>query len=857
MLLFYFLRNKYLWIIAWVLQSIGYHSLLKRIGDNPTFSIVPFFAEWRLSKYVFSRNVSFFRPLIITLVLVLAGFYLNPLRGMGFLFICIAAIIYFFFLLRLYRKLAKGYGKRWWYYILMFLFPPLFLYLLGKTKRYFSGPTFRIRKHLTPWRRRLRYAFIVLLCVLEIVAITLGVGLITIRRQQPRFLANYILKDMENRTKDVTGNGEIMSREEALGSNASIIASAEHSRDYFFPDHSKDRNVVVLEYIIGSNLENSSGLASANIKQMKDATSRGENIVFVLQTGGTYRWFTEEIEENGNGRYLIKDGKITQIEKLDDTLCMSESQSLEDFLKWGKQNYPADRYILVLWDHGGGFSLGFGVDNLNKKKGHDTMLVNEMIDAIDKSGVRFDIIGFDACLMQNIETVLAFEPYADYFIASEEVEGGYGWFYTSAFAKLAENPGISSLDFASELISSYDVYNTAIEGGKIDTGATLSVVDMTMVKPVYEKLRGLFVISNEAILENPEYYADVSVSASKAYGFNNEEQIDLVHYLKILDSVDYENSICRDNACIMTADSIIATIPYRNKNSADGIYGMSLTFPIRSIDSYEDVYKQFKEFGMDEEMEFFNNFFSIMAAQSDKYDRVTKQEWYIEGFEDYETTDTYIDIPLTETEFGYRIEMPEKVRDIISDIQAAAYQKEEDRLRYLGRDYVGVYDDGESDYIDMDNSWVHINNNLICYESEQTRETDYGTVYSGTTRALLNGKDEIIIHIEWNPVSGRTMGLPTGKITGFTYVDEFKAFMSKGMHEFKSGDRLNFYFDYYDLQGNFINTETYGGTLYVTNPEYLVVKDRELRKCDIVFSGVLTDVYQREFLTEQIEYHID
>ena len=69
MLLFSFLRNKYLWIVAWVLQSIGYHSVLKRIGDNPDFSIVPFFAEWRLSKYVFSRNVTFFMPLIITMVL--------------------------------------------------------------------------------------------------------------------------------------------------------------------------------------------------------------------------------------------------------------------------------------------------------------------------------------------------------------------------------------------------------------------------------------------------------------------------------------------------------------------------------------------------------------------------------------------------------------------------------------------------------------------------------------------------------------------------------------------------------------------------------------------------------------------
>ena len=181
-------------------------------------------------------------------------------------------------------------------------------------------------------------------------------------------------------------------------------------------------------------------MASANIRQMKDVTTKGDNLKFVLQTGGSFRWFTSEIPENSNGRYVIEGGSISEVEKLDDKLCMSEPQSLTDFLNWGKQNYPADRYILVLWDHGGGFSLGYGSDSLNRRKDGDTMLVNEMIEAISASGMKFDVIGFDACLMQTLETAVAFEPYADYYIASEESEGGFGWFYTSSFGRLAEDP---------------------------------------------------------------------------------------------------------------------------------------------------------------------------------------------------------------------------------------------------------------------------------------------------------------------------------------------------------------------------------------------------------------------------------
>jgi hypothetical protein len=651
-------------------------------------------------------------------------------------------------------------------------------------------------------------------------------------------------------------DGNLMTREEALGDHASVIETAVHSRDYYFPDHSDDENVVVLEYIIGSNLENAMGLASANIRQMKDATTKGNNLTFVLQAGGSFRWFTNEIRENSNGRYVISNGVIKMVESLDNTLCMSEPDSLSDFLKWSKQKYPADRYILVLWDHGGGLSSGYGSDELNRRKDGDTMLVNEMANAIRSSGIKFDVIGFDACLMQTLETAMAFEPFADYYIASEEVEGGYGWFYTSAFGKLAEDPTIPTLDFARELISAYDVYNTALKDGKVNSSATLSVVDLTMIKPVYEQMSKLFVSSNEAILADPEDYADISLSVSKAYTFHNNEQIDMINYLQILDSLDYNNTICKDHACELVIDSVKAAIPYRNKNSAEGVNGMTITFPLQAIYTYDLVYKQLNEFGLEEQKEFLNNFFSIQVATNENNKYLEDQEWYVKGFEEYDTTDTLIDIPLTETEHGYLVELPEKVKKIVSDIQVAVYQKDGDRLRYLGRDYVGENEiDGEI-YIDMDNYWTFINGNLISYTAGQSRETEEGTIYTGTTMAKLNGKEDIILHIECDPIKTETKAI-YGNVIGYTFADELKAFMSKGMETLQSGDRLDFYFDYYDMQGNELGRETYGSTLIVTNPDYVVVNDRELKKTDLVFSGVLTDVYQRELITEQIDYHID
>ena len=48
MLLAFFLSNKYLMIVAWILFSIGYYFVLKKVGDNPAYAIIPFFAEWRI-----------------------------------------------------------------------------------------------------------------------------------------------------------------------------------------------------------------------------------------------------------------------------------------------------------------------------------------------------------------------------------------------------------------------------------------------------------------------------------------------------------------------------------------------------------------------------------------------------------------------------------------------------------------------------------------------------------------------------------------------------------------------------------------------------------------------------------------
>ena len=60
---------------------------------------------------------------------------------------------------------------------------------------------------------------------------------------------------------------------------------------------------------------------------------------------------------------------------------------------------------------------GYGYDE--KYPGQGSMTLDEINTALENAGVKFDFIGFDACLMATAETALVCSEYADYMIASE------------------------------------------------------------------------------------------------------------------------------------------------------------------------------------------------------------------------------------------------------------------------------------------------------------------------------------------------------------------------------------------------------------------------------------------------------
>ena len=897
MLLTFLYRYENLWFVPFLLTFLCYIGIFRKMGLRVLPDALPILGDLSLTRVLFPKQRAFWRPFLTCLVLVGAAFYLNPYTGSSVvtarIFLIVATFIYQLFLLRLYHRLCKVFGRHLPFALLTWLLPPLGLGILGYSNKaqVVAIPHYERKESRFTVIRFLKRCSFVLISAVEVAAVVAIVGLITIRTYPPRFVTESLIEDVVNQTKDISGTGEVVTREQAMSDGGASLASLPTSREKFFPTHDDDQSVCVMAYFIGSDLEEKMGLASVNITQMIDATTKGPHLTFALQAGGSPRWFTQGIADASYGRYTISNGKLEKVQDLPDDTCMSEPEPLADFIAWAKETYPADRYILVMWDHGGGLSSGCGYDQQNKRDADIPMIsVSEMADAIDRAGVTFDAIGFDACLMQDIEVAAALEPYADYLIASEETESGIGWPYTSAFAKLAEDPTVPTEDFAHELIASYDPYNSVVNDGEPATEATLSLVDLPLAKACYQRMEGFFGSAHEAVKADSASFAHISLAGTKAYTFQGDEQVDLVDFLSRLYQLDAEDKIVTEAEVQELIDTVRACVVMRNANSAEGVNGIALTLPVQSVSAYRYDHQQLDTLSLKTQRKFYDDFFSIIAAQKmkdieqkskeDDTDLLTlieeivtpdytEEDWYVEGFEDYETQEALVDIPLTEVEDGYRIELPEKTWGIISDCRTIAYQRANDgTLRYLGYDDTGAVDEDGNPLVSMDGTWVHVAGRLACYESTGSRETKDGVVFTGKVKARLNDEDIVTLQVEWDPVPADGSGTetPAGRVTGYTRdtEDELWGFLedldldtdgilSRGTEELSAGDKVEFLFDYYDDAGKLVKTEPYGTAMRVTAEEHIVVTDEMLDPCNVVFGGMLTDAYQRTMTTEKIE----
>jgi hypothetical protein len=92
--------------------------------------------------------------------------------------------------------------------------------------------------------------------------------------------------------------------------------------------------------------------------------------------------------------------------------------TLEQFVTWSMQAYPANHYALIIADHGHGVT-GVAFDDSSSG---DYLSPNEIKDALS-TVAELDIIYMHACLMATIESGYQLRDTTDYYVASESI----GW----------------------------------------------------------------------------------------------------------------------------------------------------------------------------------------------------------------------------------------------------------------------------------------------------------------------------------------------------------------------------------------------------------------------------------------------
>ena len=288
------------------------------------------------------------------------------------------------------------------------------------------------------------------------------------------------------------------------------------------PEH----QTTVLVYMVASNLESSVGIATEALEEMLDA-ELNDSVQVVLQTGGTKSWQNHKMSNNATQRFLITEDDCLHLATLEDAL-MSYPDTLANFLRWGVNAYPAERYILVFWNHGGGTMKGFGVDQVNQYK---LLSLGELSRALDWADTRFDLVGFDACLMATLTNAYVFREYTDYLLASEENTSLAGWNYTEWLTALARDPALSVEDLSRIII---DGYLTGSEG-QVWNQCTMSLLDLTKSDTAFREWQAVLAQLNTAMKHGQFELLEQALQSTKAYGETPYDQLDLLDYLTQLE----------------------------------------------------------------------------------------------------------------------------------------------------------------------------------------------------------------------------------------------------------------------------------------------------------------------------------
>jgi hypothetical protein len=387
----------------------------------------------------------------------------------------------------------------------------------------------------------------------------------------------------------------------------------------------------VMVYLAGDNNLDSAGVV--DLGEMKQVGSTDQiNIVaqFDRSTGKgeTRRFYLRK------GTTLAKDALVN----LGET-NMGDPKVLQSFLEWGAKSYPAERYMVVIWNHGAGWddtniyrtvrselkrNLSYKGDRvaeavrratgaipishvraISARRAKRALFASTIHQAVKLRAIAFDddaqdfldniemkrvltaakklfggklsVLGMDACLMSMVEVGYQVRNTAEVMVGSQQVEPGAGWPYHTVLKALAAKPNMTAAELGKTVVDRYLASYGAKSGV---TQAALNLSASTAIEGAVDKLAAVLL---KAVADSQKLFAIVRARKS-VQSYDTKDYIDLLHFCRLLGKLSGDPAI--GQACGEVEDKGVRPFVLASGSKGADVAnsnGVSIYFPLDTI----------------------------------------------------------------------------------------------------------------------------------------------------------------------------------------------------------------------------------------------------------------------------------
>ena len=322
----------------------------------------------------------------------------------------------------------------------------------------------------------------------------------------------------------------------------------------------------IMIYMVGSDLESKYGIATADLNSFIPSKIDLEKTNILLYTGGTESW-KNFVKNDENAIYQLKENgfeRIASYEKAN----MGSDDTLSSFLKYSYENFDTEKYVLILYDHGGAIDGAIYDDFTN-----DNLSLEDFRSALLKSPFneknKLEAVIFRTCLNGTVEVANVFHNYANYLIASEEVTRGSATSHVFApFNEILSTD--DSVVMGTKFINDYIEYMKNMDVFDSIT-STYSIIDLSKIDDLDKAINNYFKSINVS-----QNYSEIARVRSKMYSYG-EESSEAYGMIDLYTLVDETKSLAKDEAQKLL-DILNKTIIF-NSSNRDHSKGLSIYFP--------------------------------------------------------------------------------------------------------------------------------------------------------------------------------------------------------------------------------------------------------------------------------------